>query len=106
MSGSFVNPVWLKLQTQVYSNQKAIKSKSSFETRWTAQFAAGHAVKSRLDVILALLGQMDEDINGDQATEAQSILQMVDLKFIFCLEIFHVFLRELKSASTKYTAES
>ena len=101
MSGSFVNPVWLKFQTQVYSNQKAIKSKSSFETRWTAQFAAGHAVKRRLDVILALLGQMDEDI-----TEAQSILQMIDLKFIFCLEIFHVFLRELKSASTKYTAES
>ena len=98
-----MNPVWFKLQTQVYSNQKTIKSKSSFETRWTAQIAACHAVKSRLDVILVLLQQiMGEDINGDRASAAQSVLQMVDLKFIFCL----VFLRELKSASTKYTAES
>ena len=57
-------------------------------------------------MILALIEQIGEDINGDRATEAQSILQMVDLKFIFCLEILHVLLRELKFASTKYTGES
>ena len=78
MSGSFEKPVWLKLQTQMNPNEKAIDSKSLFETRWTAQIAACRAVKSRLDVILALLEQIGEDTNGDRAAEAQSILQMVD----------------------------
>ena len=66
-------PVWLKLQTQVYSNQKTIKSKSSFQTRWTAQIAACHAVKSRLDLLLALLGQLGEDINGDRSSHWSSV---------------------------------
>ncbi len=69
--------------------------KSLSETRWTAQIAACHAVKGRLDVILELLEQISED----SKVEAQSILHMIDLKFVFCLEIFHVFLREMKSAS-------
>jgi hAT family C-terminal dimerisation region len=99
MSGSFVHPVWLKLQTQMYPKQKAIELKSLSQTRWTAQIAACDAVKSRLDVILVLLEQISEDANRDRAVEAQSILHMIDLKFVFCLEIFHVFLREMKSAS-------
>jgi len=48
-----VHPHWLRLQTQMYPNQKAIELKSLSETRWTTQIAACHAVTTRLDVILA-----------------------------------------------------
>ena len=77
MSGSFVHPVWLKLQTQMNPNQKAIELKLLSETRWTAQIAACHAVESRLDVILALLEQIGEDTNRDRAVEAQLILHNI-----------------------------
>ena len=99
MSGSFVHPKWLILQQELYPHEKAIELKSFSETRWSAQIAACHAVKNRFDVILALLEQIGEDTNRDRAVEAQSILQMIDLKFVFCLEIFNEFLKEMKSAS-------
>jgi len=72
MSESCVLPNWLKLQTQMYTNQKAIELKLLSETRLTAQIAAYHAVTSRLDVILALL-----EHTRDRAIEALSILGMI-----------------------------
>ena len=72
-------------------NQKAIELKSLSETRWTAQMAACHAVTSRrrLDVILALLGQIGEDSNRDRAVEAHAILHIEGLEPEPSMSYFH-----------------
>ena len=83
----------------MYPGVKEIELKSLSETRWSAQIAACHAAKSRLDVILKLLDRLGDESNRDRAVEAESIEKMIDLKFVFCLNIFHVFLTEMKAAS-------
>jgi len=83
----------------MHPNQKSMELKSFSETRWSAQIAACHAVKMRLDVVLELLEQMCDDSSRDRSVEAQSILHMIDLKFVFCLSIFNDILREMKAAS-------
>jgi len=55
LSESYVHPKWLALQTLMHPNQKSMELKSFSKIRWSAQIAACHAVKMRLDVILQLL---------------------------------------------------
>ena len=84
MSGCFVHSEWLDLQKNMHPNTKPMELKLlSDQTRWSAQIAACHAVKMRLDVILRLLQQLCDDSTRNRAVEAQSILAMVDLKFVF-----------------------
>lgn len=83
----------------MHPTEKSIELKLFSETRWSAQIAACHAVKMRLDVILLLLEQLGDDSNRDRAVEARSILSMIDLKFVFCLHMFNDLLRHMKAAS-------
>jgi len=99
LSGSFVHPKWLNLQMQLHPKDRAIELKALSQTRWSAQIAACSAVKTRLDVIIELLDQLSEDANRDRALEAQSLASMIDLKFVFCLNVFHTFLLEMKAVT-------
>lgn len=99
LSGSYVHPKWLNLQKQLHPNERAIELKALSQTRWSAQIAACSAVKIRLDVIMELLEQLSEDVNRDRAFEAQSIASMIDVKFVFCLNVFHAFLLEMKAVT-------
>lgn len=99
LSGSYVHPKWLNLQQQLYPNERAIELKTLSQTRWSAQIAACNAVKIRLDVILDLLEQLSDDANRDRAFEAKSIASMIDVKFVFCLNVFHAFLLEMKTVT-------
>jgi hypothetical protein len=53
----------------------------------------------RLDAILQLLERLCADSNRDRAVVAQAILSIIDLKFVFCLHIFHDILAQMKAAS-------
>jgi hypothetical protein len=97
LSGSYIHPKWLNLQKQLHPNERAIELKALAQTRWSAQIAACSTMKIRLDVILELLEQLSEDANRDRAFEAQSIASMIDVKFVFCLNVFHAFLLEIKA---------
>ena len=44
-----------------------------------------HAMKFRLNVILELLDQLDDESYRDREVEAHSLLLMIDLKVVFCL---------------------
>ena len=60
----------MSLQKEMYPDEKAIELKSLSETRWSAQIAACHTVKSRLDVILKLLDRSGDESNRNRAVEA------------------------------------
>src|SRR6218665_4085355 len=99
VSGSFVHPKWLSLQNDLYPDEKPIELKRLSDTRWSAQISAVRAVISRLSVIVALLQKIGDEERGDRAVEARSILNQMDIKFTFCLEIFNDLLRKMKSTS-------
>src|SRR6218665_3348864 len=80
-------------------DEKPIELKRLSDTRWSAQISPVRAVRSRLSVIVALLQQIGDEERGDRAVEARSILNQMDIKFTFCLEIFNDLLREMKSTS-------
>lgn len=99
MSSSYVHPKWLCLQKQLHPDERAVELKALSQTRWSAQIVACKAVKLRFDIILVLLEQLGDDANRDRALEAQCLMQMIDLKFVFCLTVFHEVLREMKGAT-------
>lgn len=98
VSGSYVHAKWLSLQSKAYPGDRPLELKALSDTRWAAQIAACHAVRSRLTVVLELLEEITEESNGDRAIDARAILNLMDLKFVFCLEVFHDILQEMKSA--------
>ena len=99
VSGSYINSHWLSLQKELRPHEKPMELKSLSDTRWKSQVAACRVVKERLDVIVRLLDIMQEDCNRDRALEAQSILKLMDVKFVFCLIITYDFLKQMKGAS-------
>ena len=92
LSDSYVHLKWFNLQKQLHPNERAIELKALSQTRWSAHITACNAVKIRLDVILDLLEQLSDDANRDRAFEAKSIPSIIDIKFVFCLNVFHAFL--------------
>ena len=60
---------------------------------------ACHAVRSRFGVLVQLLQLIADESNGDRSLDARSLLKMIDLKFVFCLEMFYILLAEMRSAS-------
>lgn len=99
VSGSYVHPNWLELQKQMHPKETTIELKSFSETRWSAQMNACHAVKLRVDVILELLDQLEDESDEDRAVEAHSFLMMIDIIFVFYLLIFHDMISQMKAAS-------
>ena len=99
LSGSYVHPKWLSLQRATHANEPCIELKALSDTRWSAQIFACHAVRSRFGVLVELLQLIADESNGDRSLDARSLLKMIDLKFVFCLEMFYILLAEMRSAS-------
>ena len=92
---AIVHPKWLCLLKQLHPEERAIELKVLSQTRWSAQSVACISVKLRFGVILVLLDQLADDANDDRALETQCITQMIDLKFVFCLTVFHAVPRDM-----------
>jgi len=64
----------------------------------SSQVLACGTVSKRFDVVLNVLQSLEHDENRNRATEAQSILNGIDLKFVFCLLICDDLLSQMKCA--------
>ena len=101
VSGSYIHPMWINLQKDMFPKEVPIELKRLSDTRWSAQITACEAVSKRFAVVLKLLENIADDGNRDRAFEAQSIENSIDLKFVFCLCLFTDILKEMKKASDK-----
>lgn len=99
ISSSYVHVKWLELQKSDYPHETPVELKKLSDTRWTAQIRACHAVMKRFPTLITLLQQISDDNNRGRAFKAESILALLDLKFVFCLHIFTDILRDMKGVS-------
>ncbi len=90
---------WIKLQKKFFPTETPIELKRLSDTRWTSQIAACQAIKKRLVVLFKLLEDISEESNRKRSFEAKTIRQLLDIKFMYCLELFSHLLRVLKGVS-------
>jgi len=83
----------------MYPHKRVLELKRQLDTRWSSQVLACGTVSKRCDVVLNVLQSLEDDENRNRATEAQSILNGIDLKFVFCLLICEDLLSQMKCAS-------
>lgn len=83
MSGSNVHEKWISTQKEMYPHKCVLELKQQLDTRWSSQVLACGIVSKRFDVVLNVLQSLEDDENRNRATEAQSILNGIDLKFVF-----------------------
>lgn len=88
--------MFLKAQKQLNISKTELKSIS--DTRWTCQFASCLAIKKTFPAILVTLFQCKNE-NHDRAITARSLLNEINMSFIFHLHLFYEVLKKTKVVS-------
>lgn len=100
VSCSTIHSQWMTLQLQLHPEDRPQEMKRLCLTRWSCQIIACRTVLKKLDVILILLHEIEENArNHDRSFEAKVLISNIDESFVLSMILFTEVLGHIHVAS-------
>ena len=81
-SGTVTHKVFMEKQQELQPTKRAVELKRLSDTRWACQYSTLWAIKRTLPAILATLADVSNQTNAHRATEARSLIGLIDAQFV------------------------
>ncbi|XP_063765900.1 zinc finger MYM-type protein 1-like [Eleginops maclovinus] len=81
-SGTVTHKVFMEKQQELEPTKRTVELKRLSDTRWACQYSTLWAIKRTLPALLATLVDVSNQTNAHRATEARSLIGLIDAQFV------------------------
>ncbi|KAK1893748.1 Zinc finger MYM-type protein 1 [Dissostichus eleginoides] len=81
-SGSVIHKLFIEKQQELEPTKRVVELKRLSDTRWSCQHSTLWAIKRALPAISATLADVSDQSNAHRATEAKSLIGLIDGQFV------------------------
>ncbi|RXM96417.1 Zinc finger MYM-type protein 1 [Acipenser ruthenus] len=81
-SGSVIHKLFVEKQQELEPTKRVVELKRLSDTRWASQYSTLWAIKRALPAISATLADVSDQSNAHRATEAKSLIGLIDGQFV------------------------